>query len=369
MHRTVPVVLLTVTTAIASGQSVPTTTIGGYGEMHYNEPDGSARGSIDFHRFVLSLSHTFSDRLSFVSAAELEHTRTGTGAGPRGTLGLEQAYLDYRLCEPVGIRAGILLVPVGLINLYHGPPAFHGVERPAVDTYIIPSTWQESGIGLYGTITPWLRYQAALVAGLDPTGFSASTGIRDGRQSAVESDPINPSLTGRLDITPLPDLQFGASFFAGRVTMGYDSLDNAGVAVFAGDLRYTFDDFSFRAEGVIVAIADARRITSQFGNHVADRLAGYYVEGAWNVLPLLCDGTGQEVVVFGRFERYNTQDAVTGFRAQNEYNRYDIVVGMTYRPARNTAFKCDYTFMRNDVNAGVFRNSGQFNLGIGYEFE
>ena len=69
------------------------TTVGGYGELHYNEPDGSVRGQIDFSRFVLLFGHSFSEKLAFHSELELEHTKLEAGREKGGEVALEQAFL------------------------------------------------------------------------------------------------------------------------------------------------------------------------------------------------------------------------------------------------------------------------------------
>jgi hypothetical protein len=144
------------TPSSARPQNSPTT-LGGHGELHYNEPDGSRKGRLDFHRFVLSVEHEFNEKFSFEAEVELEHTLVEAGNPDGGTLALEEAYIEYRITPVMGIKAGVLLVPVGIINLDNEPTMFHGVERPNVDRVIIPTTWRESGIGVFGTITDEIR--------------------------------------------------------------------------------------------------------------------------------------------------------------------------------------------------------------------
>lgn len=345
-----------------------TTTIGGYGELHYNEPDGSSAGQLDFHRFVLYLGHDFNDQISFRSEVELEHTKIEAGEEEGGELALEQAFLEYRISRGFGLRGGILLAPVGLINLFHEPPTFHGVERPSVDRVIIPTTWRESGIGVFGSPLEDFGYQLYVVAGLDAAGFSGANGLRGGRQSGFESNPANPSLTGRVDYMPGTGLQLGGSFFAGSAAGDNDSIGTAMVTLWSADIRYTIAGASLKAVGAIGSIGDADLINKQFGANVADELYGFYIEGAYNILPLLCPDSEQSVTLFGRFERYNTQASTTGFSPLKQYDRTDIVVGASYHPVYNAVVKADYTFLRNALDSGPHSNTGQLNIGIGYAF-
>ena len=128
------------------------TTIGGYGELHYNNlrnqkspVDGKSgnKDQIDFHRFVLFINHEFNDKMRFVSELELEHSLAGDGAP--GEVELEQAYIQYDVTEKTAVVGGLFLTPVGILNETHEPPTFYGVERNDVEKNIIPTTWWEGG--------------------------------------------------------------------------------------------------------------------------------------------------------------------------------------------------------------------------------
>jgi hypothetical protein len=321
---------------------------------------------LDFHRFVLSLEHEFNENISFEAEVELEHTLIDAGDPEGGTLALEEAYIEYRITPVVGIKGGVLLVPVGIINLENEPPKFHGVERPNVERVIIPTTWRESGIGVFGTITDQIRYQAYVMAGLKAEGFSAANGLRGGRQSGFKSDLSDPSFSGRIDVIPLPGLSFGASFFHGNSTGGVDSLGRGTVGLWSADARYTTGQLELRVLGTLETISDADLINAEFGNSVAGRMYGYYIEVAYDILPHMVADTEQQLFLFGRYERYNTQSSVTGFEPLTQYDRTDIVAGVTYRPVGNVVFKADYSWYLNARNAGSLPNTSQLNLGIGY---
>ena len=107
-------------------------------DFHFNKLQADD-GALDFHRFVLILNHSFSPRIRFVGELELEHAFV-EGLEEGGELELEQAYVDFLLTRSFNIRAGMVLVPMGIINERHEPPVYQGVERPFVDTFIIPTT-------------------------------------------------------------------------------------------------------------------------------------------------------------------------------------------------------------------------------------
>ena len=126
------------------------TAVGGYGELTLNAPS-NAPAVVDLRRFVLFVGHNFTDRIRFYSEVEVEHAVSS--AEDAGEVEIEQAYLDGLLSRRLNLRAGLILMPVGIINVYHEPPTFNGVDRPEVDTLIIPSTWREPGFGIFGELT------------------------------------------------------------------------------------------------------------------------------------------------------------------------------------------------------------------------
>ena len=117
----------------------PLSSLSGYMDLQFVNPS-NADAFIDFRRFVLLFAHRFSDRIRFVSELEVEHAIV-EGGEDKGELELEQAYLDFLIDRRFNVRAGQLLVPVGIINERHEPPVYYGVQRPFVDTVIIPTTW------------------------------------------------------------------------------------------------------------------------------------------------------------------------------------------------------------------------------------
>ena len=356
-----------ISTHVLLAQSQETTTIGGYGELHYNEPDGAAKGRLDFHRFVLYLGHSFNDKLSFKSEIELEHTKieaTSSGGAESGEVAIEQAYLDWQFNEHIGLKAGIILPPIGIINQIHEPPTFNGVERPNVDRIIIPTTWRESGVGIYGTLSEGVKYQLYVMAGLRAEGFNGSNGIRGGRQEALESSPTNPSFSGRVEYVPTSDLKFGGSFFAGNTTQGDSALGSGMLSLISGDVQYNIERFTFRAVGAFESTSDAQKINVAFNNNVADQIYGFYVEGTYNIMPLFAPECEFILSPFVRYEKYNTHAKVTGFIANTAYDRNEVTLGATLKPTYNTAFKIDYQFLNNAADS----NTKQLNLGIGYSF-
>ena len=342
--------------------------VSGYMDFHLNKPRGE-NGQLDFHRFVLLFGHSFSNRIKFWSELEVEHAFVEGGREEKGELELEQAYLDFLVKPYFNFRAGMLLAPVGLINERHEPPAFNGVERPFVDTVILPSTWFDTGAGIFGDLGHGLVYKAYVMSPLDATGFSADEGIRGGRQRGFESRFRSLAHTARLEYHGIHRLSLGASGWRGNTGIHLRSV-NPRVAAWELDARYRLSRFDFRGEFAQVHIRQARELNLALQRengsnpNIAARLRGYYVESAAHVLP---PRFSTDLVPFLRYENFDTQNRMPrGFVPLKQFDRSAWVVGVTYYPEPDVALKFDYTFLRNAST--VVRATDSFNLGVGWWF-
>jgi hypothetical protein len=188
------------------------TTFGGYGEVHYNnlekDDSSSTKDAIDFHRFVMFTGHQFTDSIRFFSELEVEHSLSGNGHP--GEVELEQAYIEWDATENLTAKAGLFLMPIGVINETHEPNTFYGTERNNVEKNIIPATWWEAGAAINGEITEGLSYDLAAHSGLYiPEGKHKP---RDGRQKVAQAKADDMAFTGRIKYTAIPGLEIAASF-------------------------------------------------------------------------------------------------------------------------------------------------------------
>ena len=344
--------------------------ISGYMEMHVNAPLDRADGDaiVDFHRFVLLFSHSFSDRLRFVGELEVEHAFV-EGLEEAGELELEQAYIDLLIKPSFNLRAGMLLVPVGIINERHEPPVFYGVERPFVDTVIVPSTWFDAGAGVHGRMRGGLSYRAYVMAPLDATEFSADEGLRGGIQKGSQANIRNVALTGRLEYSSVPGLTVGLSGWHGDTGFNLPRLDPS-VGLVEFDARYRARGFEARGQFARVFIGDAARLNDALtlaigvSPNIARQLQGYYLEGSY-LFPLR--RWQHELGVFARLEDFDTQFRMPeGTEAIPDFNRRAFAVGANYYLDPDVAIKFDYTHQQN---AGTIRRAPRsLNLGIGWWF-
>jgi len=327
------------------------TTIGGYGELHYNNINNDGiddKNEIDFHRFVLFFGHEFTDKLRFFSEIELEHALAGDGKN--GEVELEQAYIEYDIRDDLQTKGGVFLMPVGILNETHEPATFYGVERNDVENIIIPSTWWEAGGTLNGYYANGISWDLALTSGLAiPTTGDDAFRVRSGRQKVSEAIANDFAYTGRLKYTGVQGLELAGTlnYQSNASQESGDGLDDG--LLFETHAIYQNGPFQLRAlyagwdfDGDAVKAADA------------DRQSGWYIEPSirpWEQL--------------GFYVRYEDLD---GARTRDQFKQWEI--GANYWPYEDVVLKVDYRDRSVDTVdiAAKSVDFTAFDLGIGYQF-
>ena len=331
-----------------ASQSQSKTTIGGYGELHYNniknDKTGTTTKEMDFHRFVLFFGYEFSNKTRFFSEFELEHSIAGEGK--KGEIELEQAYIEHDISQSLTGKAGLFLVPVGIINETHEPPTFYGVERNPVEKDILPATWWEAGAALNIKLAPGLALDTAITSGLNtPLEGSNAFKPRSGRQKVSEANANDLAYTARVKYTAIPGLELAASLqYQSDLSQGAANMDKASAQLFSAHVIYAIEDFSVRA---LYAQWD---IDGQQAQDLGrDKQRGYYIEPAYRLNEQ-----------FGVFARYNEWDNNAGDDAQTKKTQTNV--GLNYWLHENAVVKFDY-----ELRGGVDDANG-FNVGVGYQF-
>ncbi len=330
------------------------TTLGGYGEFEYTDVEGPGGRSFDFHRFVLFISHDFNDWISLVSETEIEHAEK---------IEMEQAYLEFRLPHNLALRGGLILTPVGLTNLNHEPTFYHGAIRPRMDKVILPTTWREAAVGALWSPIDGLTVEAYVMSGLNATGFSASSGIRGGRQAVSKAAGNDLAFAGRVTYEPILGLSLGLSGYFGNSGQGEAGGLDVPVMIVEFDTRYRNHGLEARLQTALVGIGDAAELSDNLGEAIGSQLFGAFVEVAYDVFDVLeCD---QQLLPFVRYEMTNTQfDLDESLEATPELDRSDIIFGLTYRPINQISIKFDYQLTSSDGEDP----DDQWDLGIGWMF-
>ncbi|MFT6219119.1 MAG: hypothetical protein ACJA2Y_001934 [Cycloclasticus pugetii] len=325
------------------------TTIGGYGEVHYNNLSGKGAASdkdeIDFHRFVLFFGHEFTDDIRFFSELELEYNLSGNGKD--GQVQLEQAYIDFDLNDNHTARAGSFILPVGIINETHEPPTFYGTERNPIERNIIPATWWAAGAGAHGELGAGFSYDAYIHSGLNvDNGFS----IRSGRQKVSKAKANDPAATARIKYTGIPGLELAVSA-QHQQNMGQGLV--AGLE--SGNLIETHAIWS-TGPFTVKALYAAWDIDGYAVEAVgADKQEGFYVEPSLRL--------SEKFGIFARFNQWdNYAGSNSGTAKDTEKEQWDV--GINYWPHEDVVIKADYQYQNNDDG----KEQNGLNLGIGYQF-
>lgn len=359
-------------------------TIGGYGEVHYHQPLNSEtrqNGELDVHRMVMLFGYQFSDRTQFITELEFEHV---------SEVYVEQAFLQHKINKSINFRAGLLLIPMGIVNEYHEPTTFNGVERPLVDNKINPTTWREVGFGLSGTILPAnLKYQVYLVNGFngyDGTAkLNGKSGLRSGRQKGASSYISSPNFTTKVEYYGIRGLNVGLSGYFGdtqsKLYNGIIKGDDAalakadssvvGISMIGVDARYNRKGLQLRGQLYQVGLSNTdqyNRFTGKKGgpfNDLGSSMTGYYMEAGYNVLRHF-EKVNTELVPFIRLEGYDTHAKVPLNITRNKsYQNSVITTGLTLKLAQGAVLKTDMQWVKPD---GADSYSKVFSAGLGIMF-
>ena len=243
------------------------------------------------------------------------------------------------------------------------------MERPFVDTVIVPTTWFDVGAGVHGAVGRGWRYRAYVVAPLNALEFTADEGLRGGRQKGSEANVRNVAYTGRLEYLGIRGLTVGASVWTGESSFAVPRLDTT-VTVGEVDARYRRDRLELRGQFAHVRIADTGRLNDSLARtigvspNIASAMRGFYGEAGYRIWNA---GAPRDLVAFARYENFDTQFRMPdGFEPLKEFDRDAWVTGITYYPDPDVAVKADYTFLRNQ--SGLFPNRHLLNLGLGWWF-
>lgn len=371
----------------------PKSTIGGYTDIKYGSLTGPtldnlSRNSFNQERMVPFIYADITDRIKFAVEIEMERggtnsvgttvNGTGTGNTASGSMQLEFAQLDYLINEAVNIRAGILLVPVGKFNLLHDSPLNDLPDRPMVDRLVIPSTWYESGAGIYGTLYPSRRskldYELYAINGTGcnagGTSITDTSGMRNCRGSVSRDNNDNKGVVGRLAFSPMLGIEVAGSSYYGQYsnrnpTTGVnDQSNNIGI--------YALDWTMQRGPWELIGEAAWSRITGNQGTTLTtqgpDGMFGYYIQANYHFMPellkRLAPGHFSDASTFTAVVRWETTDTDTGDKSRtstgalsNQRNLERLTLGLNFRPIEDTVIKFSYMFntqkntsMQNFVN-------------------
>ena len=372
--------------------SAPKTTVGGYMDLQYRlfssssatgvgQPgNGLGSSSFDQQRFVPFFYSDITDRIKVAAELEVEHgIRSKSNAGSGIEVSLEFATVDYLIKEPLNLRAGIILLPLGKFNLLHDSPLNELSDRPMVATAIIPSTLSETGAGFYGTFYPSrlskLDYEVYVTQGFN--GYkdglpviAAGGGLRDARQrvSTVDDGLDNnngKAVVGRVAFSPLLGIELGSSGYFGS----YDPASKRPLAIWAVDWTFQRGPFQLIGEAAWAYARDNHLNldgtpaleTDYLGNSVSlpRRMSGFYLQGNYHFMPqFLRTWAPRHFTEASTFTAVLRWDDVNTNDERSDTAMQRLTFGLNFRPVQDAVFKVDYQFNYEDGKNNRIRNDG-----------
>ncbi len=347
----------------------PATVLTSYGEINYNRPTRDSKNAVaDVRRFVLGYQHRFDDKTKVVTELEVEHAVSS--ADDRGEVEVEQAYIERQLARQWAVRAGLFLIPAGLLNENHEPTAYYGVERNFVETAIIPSTWREGGIQVVGAFDNGLTTQFGVTTGFDLTKWDATSSEgADSPLGAIHQElslakARDLSVFGAINYRGVPGLLLGASIFTGGATHG-QSPDRARVTLWDLHARYTpgrWDLAALYSRGTISNTAAFNMPLVGGTTLIPKSFDGWYAQAAYKVW----SNADYSLAPFVRWEEFNTARSFASLGAglTPDAGRTERVatVGANFSIGSGVVLKADYQRFREN------RDANRFDLGFGWSF-
>jgi len=334
--------------------------IGGYGELYYSKYNdsvgiGDSRNSKgDTYRFIPYIGYKFSDTIILNSEIEFEHGNE---------VAIEQLYVDFVLDPLATVRVGHQLVPMGYVNLYHEPTLFNTVQRPDIEKQIIPSTWHELGLSVYGK-TDSFEYTVGTYTALDMNnaGASGKDWIRKARVGN-ESDTgmENMAVAARLDYNGINGLQVGASAYAAKA--GKAEIGSEEGKMFMYDIHALYQNEGFKARALYT---EAR--LSHAGAYDAampEHARGGYVNLEYNVLPFFAQ-TSDRLPLFFQYENYNLATSMANGKSFGDTESFTY--GLNYFPHEQVVLKGEYVLRHDRNSVSSHSSEGIYSFGLGFIF-
>ena len=388
--------------------------IGGYGEINYSrnfysdhvsrysQPEAHSsdpsHGRFDIPHAVIYLGYDFGKGWSFGTEIEFEHGGNGIAYEKEdeeggeweqetekgGEVELEQFWIQKSFAPWANLRAGHIVVPVGLNNAHHEPLNYFTVYRPEGENTIMPSTWHQTGVSLWGHYGDF-RYEAQFLAGLNADHFTNTNWIKKGPKSPLEFDVANKyGVALRVDNYTVPGLRIGLSGYYGHsIGNSYPNDANGVGATYKGKVVIGSLDFTYQGHNWIVRgqadygyLGDAEQLKYVYNRlnskspykHSAFVSGNAYavgIEAGYNIFSQIAAlrSSRQRLYLFGRYEAYNPYASKTKNTSYDYTAVQRMALGVNYQPIPQIVIKGEYSkrFLKT-----LYNNEPSLNIGVAY---
>jgi len=328
---------------------------GGYGKIDYvyeSREGQTNRDLLDVYRYIGYIGYKFTDDIILNTEIEFEHGGAEDGAtGRDGYVIIEFLYLDFLFNDNFNLRAGNMLVPMGLVNMRHEPTVFTTVQRPNTSNKLIPSTWHENGIMAHGQISENLSYNLGAFSALqlDRGAGQGNDWLRESRVGSFRNgkdERLGLAGVGRIDYTGIEGLYTGASVYV-------DS--NLVIA----DVHFDYTKDAFRTYGVYTQTSRSEKVVGE-----PEKAKGGFINVGYDMLSFT--QSDNKMPVFVQYETVSAQDKITGGTGKDSTDT--ITVGVNYFPTEQVVLKADYAMSKDNSAASNVDENNKFSLSMGFVF-
>ena len=389
-------------------------TIGGYGEavytrhfysdniFRYSHPDryknAKGHGRIDLPHVVINIGYDFGNGWTLGSEIEFEHggNEVAVEMEPEetgefeheiergGEVALEQFWIQKTFSKALNIRMGHIIVPVGQTNNAHLPTQFFTCYRPEGEFTILPSTWHETGISIWGKIGQW-RYEAVVVPALNSNMFDNANWVKNGSASAYEFRVANNlAYALRIDNYSINNLHIGVSGYVGNtfnndiVTNESDKYKNVKGTLFIGTAEFDYNcryliirgnfDYGHLNDADIISAYNKNQNHQTFSPYprslVGEEAVAIGGEIAYDIFNFMKNMGDRRLFVFGRYDYYDSYIPYSSAITMYDWTeRHVMTLGLNYYPIKQVVIKAEYAqrFLKAQYNT-----EPMFSLGVAY---
>ena len=389
-------------------------TVGGYGEAVYTRnfysdnmfryshadryKDAKGHGRVDLPHVVINLGYDFGKGRTMGSEIEFEHggnevavevEAEETGEFEHeiergGEVALEQFWIQKSFGKGFNIRMGHIIVPVGQTNFAHEPNRFFTCYRPEGEFNIMPCTWHETGISLWGRLGDW-RYEAMVIPALNSNMFNNANWVKNGSASGYEFRVAN-RLAGvvRIDNYSIKNVHIGVSGYIGNtfnndiVTNESDKYKDVKGTVTIGTAEFDYRghglvvrgnfDYGFLGEAATISAYNKNQNHQSFSPYprslVGEAAIAYGGEIAYDIMHTMRNTGDQKLYLFGRYDYYDSYIPYESAISLYEWTeRHIMTLGVNYYPIKQVVIKAEYAkrFLKEQYN-----DEPMFSLGVAY---
>lgn len=390
-------------------------TVGGYGEavmsrnfysQHFNRyrdpltyKDDKSHGRFDLPHVTLNLGYDFGRGWTMGMEIEFEHGGTESAVEidadesgeyeaeteKGGEVALEQFWINKAFSGGrFNVKAGELIIPVGEINQHHLPNEFFSVYRSEGEAKLLPNTWHQVGLSLWGSLPQW-RYEAIFTSGLDAERFGHDCFVHYGATSPYEYKLANVYAgAARIDNYSVKGLRLSLSGYYGYTFRNTErkagaSYDDCHGALAIGSFGFELNRWNLivRGNATYANLSDAERITAfcnAYPKHtqqdgspskhspIGSSAYSFGGEAGYDVFSIFdALRQKQKLYFFGRYEDYNTY-ATGNKKVAYTYDHVKrMSFGINYKPIPQIIVKAEWAKRYLD---SAYNDEPSISLGV-----